>query len=560
MLEQLEARALLAASPIDEFVGSAVHAPVRSGEPTLGRTWETTAIGDSLYLLGEQANQAAYQPVDFGTVPTVQPVVTLPSLDFVANPATGSQTGQVRGVADVNGAIQFYGWSVSPNASQGFGHSQPEATSWDMAGVPTALGFVNQTIRLSQIAAASPNGIFVGDDVAGAAVGHLGSPLAVLPSAFQGTVACAVSVNASGELIGGWDNDGYTPAAWKGDPNDLSSYHQLTTNYAYATDGGIPDMFWYVAVTADGRDVGAGDYVTNLGATAVGLWDLDTGDFITGLGPGTTIQDMMVVDGETVIAANGADGGFLTTLDYPTDRLRLIDLPGMNALGLSANPEFVHGGVAVDGDGHLIVTGQAADGTLIVGGWTVGESSENPHPWQNPALPQDVDGQDGVTPLDVLTIINYINTNGTGAVPGGVTGPPYFDVDGDDQVTPADVLAVINFINGRVVSVAFAASETPANGAVAPPTMPVSSVEKTPRASGQWNIEVRRTAIVDSPAIPEQQGRPLVSRVHPVPFPSPMATDSLFSEIDGHSRATGNRSRAHFLENVLPSVFRGRSP
>ena len=460
----------------------------------------------------------------------------------------------------MNGSVQIVGWSDSPNATPAFGYPAPEATAWSLSGMPVGLGFASQTLRESNIYAASVTGIAVGYDIAGAAVGRIGTPLTLLPSAFQGTGACAVSVSASGELIGGWDNDAYTPAAWKGDPNDLSSYHQLTTNYAYATDGGIPDMFWYVAVTADGRDVGAGDYVTNSGATAVGLWDLDTGDFITGLGPGTTIQDMMVVDGETVIAANGADGGFLTTLDYPTDRLRLIDLPGMNALGLSANPAFVHGGLAVDGDGHLIVTGQAADGTLIVGGWTVGESSENPHPWQNPALPQDVDGQDGVTPLDVLTIINYINANGTGAVPGGVTGPPYFDVDGDDQVTPADVLAVINFINGRVVSVAFAAGETPANGAVVPITMPVSSVEKMPMASGQWNIAVRRTAIVDSPAIPEQQGRPLVSRVHPVPFPSPMATDSLFSEIDGHSRATGNRSRARFLENVLPSVFRGRSP
>jgi hypothetical protein len=71
--------------------------------------------------------------------------------------------------------------------------------------------------------------------------------------------------------------------------------------------------------------------------------------------------------------------------------------------------------------------------------------------WHNSANPFDVDGVDGVTPGDVLTVINYINAH-----PGDVSlpalpslPPPYLDVDGDNQVTAADVLAIVNFLNNR---------------------------------------------------------------------------------------------------------------
>jgi hypothetical protein len=74
--------------------------------------------------------------------------------------------------------------------------------------------------------------------------------------------------------------------------------------------------------------------------------------------------------------------------------------------------------------------------------------------YQNPADPYDVNGEPGVTPLDVLLIINYINRNGSGPLPAlGPSGPPpYVDVNGDDKVTPIDVLLVINYINTHVAS------------------------------------------------------------------------------------------------------------
>ncbi len=53
--------------------------------------------------------------------------------------------------------------------------------------------------------------------------------------------------------------------------------------------------------------------------------------------------------------------------------------------------------------------------------------------------------QDGeVTPLDTLTIINYTNSNGTGAVS---SDSEHLDVNKDGMVTPLDVLNVVNYLN-----------------------------------------------------------------------------------------------------------------
>ena len=51
-----------------------------------------------------------------------------------------------------------------------------------------------------------------------------------------------------------------------------------------------------------------------------------------------------------------------------------------------------------------------------------------------------------VSPLDVLSIINYLNVFGAGNVPAG-SPPPYLDVNGDNQISPLDGLEVINFLN-----------------------------------------------------------------------------------------------------------------
>ena len=68
--------------------------------------------------------------------------------------------------------------------------------------------------------------------------------------------------------------------------------------------------------------------------------------------------------------------------------------------------------------------------------------------WQNVFLPNDVDGSQEVSPLDVLQIINELNIGG----PRDLSGPrppdePYCDVNGDLRLDPTDVLAVVDSIN-----------------------------------------------------------------------------------------------------------------
>jgi hypothetical protein len=70
-------------------------------------------------------------------------------------------------------------------------------------------------------------------------------------------------------------------------------------------------------------------------------------------------------------------------------------------------------------------------------------------PWQNPVLRWDVDGQDGVSALDVLILVNRINSTGGGELPppSGGAPPPYYDVDGNGHLEALDVLNVVNYIN-----------------------------------------------------------------------------------------------------------------
>jgi len=78
------------------------------------------------------------------------------------------------------------------------------------------------------------------------------------------------------------------------------------------------------------------------------------------------------------------------------------------------------------------------------------ERVSNPTPWKNDTNPMDVNRDGGVDALDVLSVINMINS-GASRLPvprdGNSLATGYVDVDGDGQVTPLDVLAIVNIIN-----------------------------------------------------------------------------------------------------------------
>jgi hypothetical protein len=62
----------------------------------------------------------------------------------------------------------------------------------------------------------------------------------------------------------------------------------------------------------------------------------------------------------------------------------------------------------------------------------------------------DVDDDGTVSPLDVLVLINLLNSQAPSLPVDGLPGPPaYVDINADNRVDPLDVLEVINHINSR---------------------------------------------------------------------------------------------------------------
>ena len=99
--------------------------------------------------------------------------------------------------------------------------------------------------------------------------------------------------------------------------------------------------------------------------------------------------------------------------------------------------------VATDNVGHREPMAQVADSVTFVG----------PNPWHNYLEKHDVNGQQGVTPLDVLLIIEYLNSHpGSTSLPAEQFSPPrYYAVNDGGDCTPLDVLMVIVDINSQGV-------------------------------------------------------------------------------------------------------------
>ena len=68
--------------------------------------------------------------------------------------------------------------------------------------------------------------------------------------------------------------------------------------------------------------------------------------------------------------------------------------------------------------------------------------------YQNPRTRFDVDDDGTVSPLDVLVLINLLNSQAPSLPVDGLPGPPaYVDVNADNRVDPLDVLDLINHMN-----------------------------------------------------------------------------------------------------------------
>jgi len=171
----------------------------------------------------------------------------------------------------------------------------------------------------------------------------------------------------------------------------------------------------------------------------------------------------------------------LTTLpdDWVID-IETIDLTGSGDNTLTVNSAEVLG-ISTHSD-TLIVRGNAGDTVNIGSGWTqqadevIGTDTFNVFTqgtatvkaqempaatWQNPNGQFDVDGDGDVIALDVLTLINHINSHpGDTSLPAPPAAPPpYHDVNDDGDCTALDVLQLINHINGPPAGEGEAAAE-----------------------------------------------------------------------------------------------------
>jgi hypothetical protein len=105
--------------------------------------------------------------------------------------------------------------------------------------------------------------------------------------------------------------------------------------------------------------------------------------------------------------------------------------------------------------GGLAPTGFAPDGEVEDYQITIGSS-----PWQNAALPPDVNGDGRVNPFDVLLVVDFVRKYANQPLPAtppfiGIGGEEIFpannmvDVDGNGRVTPFDALIIVSAIQAQ---------------------------------------------------------------------------------------------------------------
>ncbi|NND96024.1 MAG: hypothetical protein HKN47_01695 [Pirellulaceae bacterium] len=74
----------------------------------------------------------------------------------------------------------------------------------------------------------------------------------------------------------------------------------------------------------------------------------------------------------------------------------------------------------------------------------------NSRQWQNPLIPEDVNRDGGISPGDILALINRLSDQNSNQLPSNYDSDAdvfYFDVNDDKQASPMDILLVINALD-----------------------------------------------------------------------------------------------------------------
>ncbi len=308
--------------------------------------------GNTLYLVGSAGGTAAAQTVTFGEAGPAASDLRL----FHSLAPQVSNGGIIRDVKEINGQIYYVGQSQSTNGYSISGG--PEATVWNpVSGEVRGLGFA-YAIPQSSASGLSSAGIMSGHG-GNAAVYTLNGDSKLLPigNPTQGQVSGARGISADGTLVVGWDITSGGAAFWRA--NDLAAldYTLFNTSFLQLPEnlmlGGVGLMAFSDPILGE---IGLFETLDPLTfGSGIGAWNLSDGSLLRYFGNGE-LADARIYGSELVIAMNGSEGSFLTTLSDPTS-LYMSDLFGEELAGLS----FAKGGL-YEGSLGFVALGTSANG------------------------------------------------------------------------------------------------------------------------------------------------------------------------------------------------------
>lgn len=263
---------------------------------------------------------------------------------------------------------------------------------------------------------------------AGAATGtvtrFVGSNLAPLVVNLSSNDTTEATVPASVTILAGQNSATF---AVTGVNDALRDFNQAVVVTATAT--GVASANAGVTVTDDELDVLVIDFLENF--------------MMENAGPISARVTRTVADNSLPQVVNLASSD-TTEATLPAT---VTILAGQNSAFFDINA--VDDAVAIgDGPRTVAITGSAsgfagASANIIVG--------DNERPYQNQRNPLDVDASGGVFSIDALKIINVINEIGIGdaaTIMASYSGSQIFpDTNGDNFISPNDVLLIINYLN-----------------------------------------------------------------------------------------------------------------
>jgi len=325
------------ARPITELMGG-VHIQPTGFASGLGIIRDVESGPDgTVYIAGSVDGKPAYQSFTVvNGVPVFAAVHVLP----VPN---ASGQGLAIDIQVVGDQIVFGGMGrtnvVVPGATEGVVH----ALTWNLSGGYNDHGLESPTSGSIVFRIASDGtivGEVNGDDPA---VGNLAGQLHPLP--FTGSSGVGLAITSDGQLIVG--DDEFDGAAWK---RTGGSYVEVSA-FGDSPVGGKPSSLAEVYGSAAIGNVAFSEFFDLDFVPHVGAWDLNTGAFLRDVGLGE-LKDIMAFGDSLVLAINGPDGGYLTTLAHPDLKMPLSSLLPAGNEGAT----FVRGALYNGSLGFLVET------------------------------------------------------------------------------------------------------------------------------------------------------------------------------------------------------------